>query len=76
MCLHITYLLDGESASSGRAAAGQERTIWSGVTTRGARGQSGFSAKKVRISSKQYRIDNFLSRRPECLNKKVKTYSG
>jgi len=34
--------------------AGRERTISFRATTRSARGQSGFSAKKVRISSEQY----------------------
>ncbi len=48
-----SILLGGERM---RAAAGRERTISFRATTRGARGQSGFSAKKVRISSKQYRI--------------------
>jgi hypothetical protein len=47
-----SILLGGERM---RAAAGRERTISFRATTRGARGQSGFSAKKVRISSKQYR---------------------
>lgn len=47
-----SILLGGERM---RAAAGRERMISSRATTRSARGQSGFSAKKVRISSKQYR---------------------
>ena len=51
-----SILLGGERM---RAAAGRERTISFRATTRGARGQSGFSAKKVRISSKQYRIGNY-----------------
>ncbi len=37
------------------AGAERKRTISFGATTRGARGQSGFCSKKVRISSKQYR---------------------
>ncbi len=43
-----TSLLDTRAK---RAAAGRERTIWFRATTRVARGQSGFSSKKVRISS-------------------------
>ena len=39
-----SILLGGELM---RAAAGRERTIWFGVTTRSARGQE-FSSKKVR----------------------------
>tara|TARA_B100000745_G_scaffold296660_1_gene242423 strand:- start:5626 stop:5901 length:276 start_codon:yes stop_codon:yes gene_type:complete len=38
-----------------RAAAGRGCEISFQATTRAARGQSGFSSKKVRISSKQYR---------------------
>jgi hypothetical protein len=44
-----------EAKASGNAPTLSERAISFRATTRSARGQSGFSAKKVRISSKQYR---------------------